>query len=73
VTAEIEVYTFEGTDDEPASDWSTQDVEEARDYAKEYGYALIANSYVWEDSDLVEDHRPGHALDGTLIEELVEA
>lgn len=61
----IEVYAFEGENGEPASDWTTQDADEAREYAQRNGYALIARQYEYADSELVADYRPGHRLDGT--------
>jgi len=67
----IEVYTFEDTDENEVG-WSTQSFSEAQEYAKTYSYALIANHFVWEDDELIEDHRSGHALDGTLLEKAHE-
>ena len=64
----ITVYTFE--DEEgievgvTSANWP-----EAQEYAKQSQLAAIANTYEWDDSELVEDYRPGHALDGTKLEE----
>jgi hypothetical protein len=66
----ITVYTFETENDEVATDYETQSLEEAHVFAKENGYSLIANEYELADSELIEDYRPGHNLDGTKIEDL---
>jgi hypothetical protein len=65
----IDVYAFEGEDGESATEWTTFDLAEAREYAQANGYALIAREYEYSDSSLVEDYRPGHALDGTPLED----
>jgi len=57
MTANIEVYTFEDKEGNE-SDYSTQDYQEAEEYAKEYGYMIIANIYEWQDSELVKDYTP---------------
>jgi len=54
--AEIERYLFEDADGVEVA-WSTYDATEAREYAKEHGYAMIAHTYEWSDSELVEDYR----------------
>ena len=64
MTAPITVYTFEA-DEGPGSDFSTQDADEARQYAYDHDLALIANEFEWSDSELVVDFRPGHNPDGT--------
>lgn len=51
----IEVYAFEDKDGESASDWTTQDVREAREFAAQHRYKLIARQYEYTDSELVED------------------
>jgi hypothetical protein len=66
---EIEVYAFEAADDEPTTGWTTDSFPEAQSYARENGYAIIARTYVFADSDLVEDYRPDHALDGTPLDD----
>jgi len=66
--SEIIVYAFEEGDDESATEWTTVDYNEAREYAAGNGYSLIARTYEYTDSELIEDYRPGHALDGTLLE-----
>jgi hypothetical protein len=53
--ASIEVYTFEDKDGAEQG-YVTQDIEEARRYARRYQLRLIANEYEWSDSELVEDH-----------------
>lgn len=53
----IEVYTFETDGDAPASDYRTQDINEARQYARQHRFSLIANQYEWADSELLEDYR----------------
>lgn len=52
----IEVYSFQDADGDAATDWTTQNVTEAKDYARTHGYRLIANIYEWVDSEMVEDH-----------------
>ena len=68
----ITVYTFETENDEVATDYETQNLEEARVFAKENGYSLIANEYEWTDAELIEDYRPGHNFDGTKLEDLLK-
>lgn len=63
--SELQVYAFETDGDESATDWTTMDFAEAREYARRFGYSIIARTYEYADSELVEDHRPGHNLDGT--------
>lgn len=63
--SEITVYAFEEGDDQSATDWTTFSITEAREYAQEHGYSMIARTYEYADSELVEDYRPGHQLDGT--------
>lgn len=67
----ISVYAFETHGDESATEWTTQDFQEAVDYARENGYSLIEREYEYTDSTLVEDFRPGHALDGSFINDHV--
>jgi hypothetical protein len=55
------LYTFEG--DDGKQDWNTMDYEEAREYASKYGYKIIANTYEWTDSELVEDCEESDACD----------
>ena len=55
----IEVYTFEDANGDPFNEtWSTQDIEEARRYAKEHQLKIIARIYEYADSEVVEDHTP---------------
>lgn len=65
MTKPIIVYAFESEGDKPASDYRTQSIDEARSVAKSNGWSIVANEYEWADSELVEDYRPGHNLDGT--------
>jgi magnesium-transporting ATPase (P-type) len=55
MASDIEIYTFEDADGNPATDWHTQDYSEAHDHAAAHGYRLIANTYQWADSELIED------------------
>jgi len=66
----ISVYAFldEDAGDGEYESWTTQNFTEAQEYAKQYGYAIIELEYEYSDSSLIEDYRPGHALDGTVIE-----
>lgn len=69
MSAEITVYAFETEGDRLAVDWTTMDVNEARLFARKHGYSLIARTYEYADSELIEDYRPGHNFDGTPSEE----
>lgn len=53
---EIEVYAFEDSAGECASDWTTQDINEAKKFAAEHGYRLIARTYEYTDSELIEGY-----------------
>lgn len=53
---EPQVYTFEDEDGTP-DEWDTMDYSEAKEYASQHKLAVIANTYVWEDSELVDDFR----------------
>lgn len=64
-----DVYAFETEGDAPATDFTTMDYLEAKAYASEHGYSLIARHFEYADSELIEDYRPGHALDGTPLDE----
>jgi hypothetical protein len=59
---DMTVYTFEagpGVELQyPDAELWTRDHEEARRYAQERGYQLIANEYVFNDSELLEDYTP---------------
>lgn len=63
----LSVYAFETHGDESATDWTTMVYQEAEEYAKANGYSIIEREYEYSDSSLVADHRPGHALDGTTV------
>jgi len=52
----IEVYSFNRADGTSATNWTTQDIKEARVYASEHGYVLLAQVYVWDHTDLVKDY-----------------
>lgn len=54
--SQIEVYAFENADGESATDWTTQDIDEAKTYAREHKFKLIARIYEYADSELVEDN-----------------
>lgn len=71
----VSVYAFLDKDagDGEFEGWTTQDFREAQEYARQYGFAIIELEYEYSDSSLIEDYRPGHALDGTPIEDEVEA
>ena len=58
MVSEIEVYTFEDGEDEPVGDCSIYVYSEAKAYARKHGLAVIANTYEWTDSELVDDFRP---------------
>jgi hypothetical protein len=55
------VYTFEAPGiamDYPDAELWTRDYAEARAYARDKGYQVIANEYEWEDSSLIDDFMP---------------
>ena len=52
----IEVYTFRDSEDNEQT-FSTQNVIEARQHAEENKLALISNTYVFDDSELIDDYR----------------
>lgn len=61
--SEIEVYTFEDGDDEPVGDCPIYVYSEAKAYARKHGLAVIANTYEWTDSELVDDYRPARCAE----------
>jgi hypothetical protein len=60
---EIEVYTFENAEGQEEGSYQTQNINDARQYAQKYKLRLIANTFVWDDSELVEDYTGGQADD----------
>jgi hypothetical protein len=54
----IEIYCFEDADGNSVDYFTTQNIEAARRYAIDNGYALIARMFEYSDSELVEDYRP---------------
>ena len=52
---DIEVFTFQDSLGDSVGDFKTQDIEEAKVYAKENNLCVIANVYVWSDSEPVEN------------------
>ena len=53
---EITVYTFYDADDAEVGDrHRTQDYQEARKYAQQYQYKVIANTYEWAGQEEVDD------------------
>jgi len=54
--SEIFVYTFEMSEGQDAGSWSTQDYQEAQDYARKHGLRVISNTYEWQDSELLDDY-----------------
>jgi len=52
----VEIYTFEDADGNSFTDWETQDMGEARAFAQEHQLRLIANTYEWSDSEMIEDY-----------------
>jgi hypothetical protein len=53
---DIEVYAFEDKNGESVTDWTTQDIREAREYAQENKCVLVARQYEYTDSEVVEDY-----------------
>lgn len=53
--SEITVYAFEDRHEQSASDWTTQDYREALDYARQHKYRLIARTFTYDDSEMVDD------------------
>jgi hypothetical protein len=52
---DIEVYTFENKYGDEDT-YHTQNANDAREYAQKYNLRWIANTFVWDDSELVEDY-----------------
>lgn len=50
----VTVYSFEDENGEP-DDYTTQDYHEAYERAVCYGLKIIANTYEWSDSEVVDD------------------
>jgi hypothetical protein len=48
---EIEVYTFKDKDGQEFGTYFTQDIEEAKEYARDNKLRVIANTFVWDDSE----------------------
>lgn len=53
---EIEVYTFEDAAGDEFGTFSTQEIDDARDYARDNGLRIIANKFCWVDSEVVADY-----------------
>ena len=53
--SEISLYGFEDADGTPDT-FTTQDLAEARERAAKYGLRLIAHTYEWTESEMIEDH-----------------
>jgi rubredoxin len=53
---EIEVYTFKDKDGQEFGTYFTQDIEEAKEYARDNKLRVIANTFVWDDSEEIEDY-----------------
>lgn len=51
---EVEVYTFEDADGVEQT-FTTQDAEEAKEYAREHGYRAVRNVYEFADSETLCD------------------
>lgn len=62
MTLQVTVYTVEARKREdteyPHTDFYTQDYEKAKRYAEDNRLLLIANTYEWADSELLEDYAP---------------
>jgi len=52
----IEVYAFEDRNGESVSDFTTQDIAEARKFAAGLRCVLVARQYEYTDSEVVEDY-----------------
>lgn len=55
--SKVEMYRFE---DEYGTEhtFTTFNATEAREYARRYGLLMLADTYVYDDSEPVEDYRP---------------
>ena len=51
---EIAVYTFEDKDGND-QEWCTQKYSEAKEWAMRHNMKIILNTYVWDDSEMLED------------------
>lgn len=55
----VEVYTFEDAAGNEFGSYTTQDIREAREYARKYRLRIIARIFEYADSELVEDYTKG--------------
>jgi hypothetical protein len=53
--AAMTLYSFEDADGNEPGTFTTTNYDEAKEYAARYKYKVIANEYVWDDSELVDD------------------
>lgn len=53
--ATITLYSFEDADGEEAGCYTTQNYEEAKAYARQYGCRVVANEYAWSEAILLDD------------------
>ena len=60
----IEVYVFEDKEGNSVCDWTTQDIEEARQFAREEKCRIIARIFEFSDSELVESYINGDDIYG---------
>jgi hypothetical protein len=53
---ELELYTFEDADGNSFGTFTTTDPSDARRYASEHGLRMVANTFIWSDSELAADY-----------------
>jgi len=55
MSGDVVLYSFEDTNSESDGTYTTQNFRKAEKYAARYRLRLIANIYVWDDSEVVLD------------------
>ncbi len=52
----VEIYAFEKADGNPETDWTTQNFQEAENYARDNQCRLVARTYEYIDTDVIADY-----------------
>lgn len=55
--ADISVYSFVDDEGEDESTYTTQDYQEAKEYASKYGLLIMENVYEWTEAIPLDDFR----------------
>ena len=57
--ATLTEYVNVGEDGDPVDSWVTSDYQEAKERARQNGWAVVAYEYEFSDTELLDDYRPG--------------